>query len=118
MLIGIDLGTTNSAVAIWRDGQSELVPNALGELLTPSAVSIDKGGQTYVGQAALDRTASHPADTATSFKRLMGTEKQARLGGKNYRAEDLSALILMALRDDVAALTGDAPTEAVITVPA
>ena len=118
MLIGIDLGTTNSAVAIWRDGQSELVPNALGELLTPSAVSIDKRGQTYVGQPALDRTASHPADTATSFKRLMGTEKQARLGGKDYRAEDLSALILMALRDDVAALTGEAPTEAVITVPA
>lgn len=118
MLIGIDLGTTNSAVAIWRDGASELVPNALGEYLTPSAVSIEKGGRTFVGQAALDRLASHPADTATSFKRLMGTDKFTRLGGKDYRAEDLSALVLISLRDDVAALTGEAPTEAVITVPA
>lgn len=118
MLIGIDLGTTNSAVAIWRDGVSQLVPNALGEMLTPSAVSIEKGGRTYVGQAALDRLANHPADTATSFKRLMGTDKVTRLGGKDYRAEDLSALVLISLRDDVAALTGEVPTEAVITVPA
>ncbi len=60
MYIGIDLGTTNSAVAIWRDGKSELVPNALGEMLTPSAVSIDESGQTWVGRAALDRLATHP----------------------------------------------------------
>ncbi|MEO7247940.1 MAG: molecular chaperone HscC [Novosphingobium sp.] len=118
MLIGIDLGTTNSAVAVWRDGQSELIANALGDFLTPSAISIEKGGKTFIGAAALDRTASHPADTATSFKRLMGTEKVAQLGGKPYRAEELSALILMSLRDDVAAATGETPTEAVITVPA
>ena len=118
MLIGIDLGTTNSAVASWSDGRAELVPNALGELLTPSAVSIDRQRQTWVGAAALDRMANHPDDTATSFKRLMGTDKLTRLGGKDYRAEDLSALVLMALRDDVAKHTGSVPTQAVITVPA
>jgi hypothetical protein len=118
MLIGIDLGTTNGAVAIWRDGVAELIPNALGDPLTPSAVSIDRLRQTWVGAAALDRMANHPDDTATSFKRLMGTDKLTRLGGKDYRAEDLSALVLMALRDDVAKHTGTVPTEAVITAPA
>jgi len=118
MLIGIDLGTTNSAVAIWRDGEAQLVPNALGELLTPSAVSIAKDGQVWVGRSALDRMAGNPHDTATSFKRMMGTAKTARLGGKDYRAEDLSALVLDALVKDVEALVGERPTEAVITVPA
>ncbi|WP_206245492.1 Hsp70 family protein [Novosphingobium terrae] len=118
MLIGIDLGTTNSAVALWRDGQAQLVPNALGELLTPSAISIDGEGMVHVGTPALDRMSSDPANTAASFKRLMGTSRVTRLRGKDYKAEDLSALILRALRDDVQALTGEAPREAVITVPA
>ncbi|TDW62728.1 molecular chaperone HscC [Novosphingobium sp. PhB55] len=122
MLIGIDLGTTNSAVAIWQGGEAVLVPNALGELLTPSAVSVAAGGQAWIGRSALDRLAAHPQDTATSFKRLMGTAATARLGsrlgGKDYAAEDLSALVLSALAADVEALTGERPTEAVITVPA
>lgn len=118
MLIGIDLGTTNSLVAIWRDGKAELVPNALGELLTPSTVSITPKGQSYVGAAALDRLGAHPDETVTSFKRLMGTDKTVRLAKKDWRAEDLSALVLASLRDDVAAFTGETPTEAVITVPA
>lgn len=118
MIIGIDLGTTNSAVAVWRDGEPVLIPNALGQELTPSAVSIEKGGQTYVGAAALERMAAHPADTATSFKRYMGTDQTVSLGGKSYRAEDLSALVLMALKEDVFQATGEMPTEAVITVPA
>lgn len=118
MLIGIDLGTTNSAVAIWQDGEAQLVPNALGELLTPSAVSLAKDGQVWVGTPALDRTALHPADTATSFKRLMGTQRTARMAGKDYGADDLSALVLESLVRDVQALTGARPTEAVITVPA
>ncbi|PNU05931.1 Hsp70 family protein [Novosphingobium guangzhouense] len=118
MLIGIDLGTTNSAVAIWQGGEAQLVPNALGEMLTPSAVSIAKDGQVWIGTPALDRMATHPADTATSFKRMMGTQRSAKLGGKDYKAEDLSALVLSALARDVEALTGVAPTEAVITVPA
>ena len=119
MLIGIDLGTTNSAVAIWRDGQAELVPNALGELLTPSAVSIAKDGTTYVGAAALDRLATHAAETVTSFKRTMGTQRTVTLGNKrSYTPEDLSSLVLASLRDDVIAATGETPAEAVITVPA
>lgn len=119
MLIGIDLGTTNSAVAIWRDGEAQLVPNALGDFLTPSAVSISRDGTAYVGRAALERYPIHPAETITSFKRMIGTERTVRLGGKGeYRAEDLSALVLASLRDDVAELTGEVPTEAVITVPA
>ncbi|MEL1250763.1 Hsp70 family protein [Aurantiacibacter gilvus] len=120
MLIGIDLGTTNSAVAIWRDGDADLIENALSKVLTPSAVSVDKGGQSWVGQAALDRLATQPSETATSFKRYIGTEHITALGSKRgkWRAEDLSAMVLRALVDDVEAATGTRPTEAVITVPA
>lgn len=118
MLIGIDLGTTNSAVALWKNGEAQLVPNALGALLTPSAVSILPDGTTLVGAAALERMAAKDGATATSFKRFMGTDRKVRLGRKDFSAEDLSALVLMALRDDVTALTGERPTEAVITVPA
>ncbi len=118
MLIGIDLGTTNSAVALWKDGKAQLVPNALGALLTPSAVSVLPDGHTLVGAAALERVALKDGATATSFKRLMGTDRKVRLGRKELSAEELSALVLMALRDDVTAFTGECPTEAVITVPA
>ena len=118
MLVGIDLGTTNSAVALWQDGAPQLVPNALGKELTPSAVSIAKGGQTYVGQAALDRMATHPGDTVTSFKRMIGTASTVTLAGTTLTPEDLSAMVLRSLADDVEAATGERPTAAVITVPA
>lgn len=123
MLIGIDLGTTNSAVALWQadengGGAAQLVPNALGALLTPSAVSVLPDGTTLVGAAALERMAMKDGATATSFKRFMGTDRKVKLGRKEFSAEDLSALVLMALRDDVTAFTGTRPTEAVITVPA
>ncbi len=118
MLIGIDLGTTNSAVALWKDGKATLVPNALGALLTPSAVSIRPDGTMLVGAAALERMAAKDGATATSFKRFMGTDRKVRMGKKDLSAEELSALVLIALRDDVAAFTGERPTEAVITVPA
>ncbi|MBH0114025.1 Hsp70 family protein [Novosphingobium sp. YJ-S2-02] len=118
MLIGIDLGTTNSAVAVWDGGEARLVPNALGALLTPSAVSIDAEDQVWLGTPALDRLAIAPQDTATSFKRLIGTAATASLGGSLYRAEDLSALVLGALVADVEAQCGQRATEAVITVPA
>lgn len=123
MLIGIDLGTTNSAVALWQadengSGAAQLVPNALGALLTPSAVSVLPDGTTLVGAAALERMAMKDGATATSFKRHMGTDRKVKLGRKEFSSEELSALVLMALRDDVTALTGTRPTEAVITVPA
>lgn len=74
-IIGIDLGTTNSLVAVWQDGESRLIPNAFGEYLTPSVVSIEEDGTIYVGKTAKERLASHPEDTASVFKRYMGTAK-------------------------------------------
>jgi molecular chaperone HscC len=118
MIIGIDLGTTNSAVALWDGEAAQLVPNALGQMLTPSAVSVLPDGTTVVGQAALERMAAKDGATQVSFKRYMGTDHKLKLGRNTYSAEELSALVLASLRDDVAAQTGQVPTEAVITVPA
>lgn len=116
--VGIDLGTTNSAIALWQDGAARLIPNALGEVLTPSAVCVRADGTTLVGQAALDRMAIAGDAVATSFKRYMGTDHAVKLGRRDFSAEELSALVLRALCDDAAAATGIRPTEAVITVPA
>lgn len=118
MIIGIDLGTTNSAAAVWRDGQAVLVPNQLGHLLTPSAVSIGEDGEVITGLAARERMASHPDVTATAFKRYMGTKRTARLGKKTFSPEELSALVLRSLKADAEAFLGETVTEAVITVPA
>lgn len=118
MIVGIDLGTTNSAVGVWREGEAQLIPNALGDILTPSAVHVGTDGTVSVGKAALERMALPGTATATSFKRYMGTDRRIRLGKRDYGAEDLSALVLRALCDDVRAATGETPTEAVITVPA
>lgn len=118
MLVGIDLGTTNSAIGIWQDGEARLVPNALGDVLTPSAVAIRPDGTMLTGAAALSRMAMPGEAVATSFKRFMGTDHKVRLHKQSFSAEDLSALVLRALCDDVAAATGERPTEAVITVPA
>lgn len=118
MIIGIDLGTTNSAAAVWRDGQAMLIPNAQGHVLTPSAVSIDSDGGIITGLAARERMASHPDVTATAFKRYMGTRRMATLGTREFSAEELSALILQSLKRDAEAFLGEAVTEAVITVPA
>jgi molecular chaperone HscC len=117
MIIGIDLGTTNSAVAVWRDGRAELIPNRLGQLLTPSAVSVD-GDMIHVGLAARERQATHARDTATAFKRYMGTQRRSNLGGRSFSAEELSAMVLRSLKEDAEAHLGEPVTEAVITVPA
>lgn len=116
--VGIDLGTTNSAIGVWQDGAARLIPNALGEVLTPSAVCVRADGTMLVGQAALDRMAIPGDAVATSFKRYMGTDHQVKLGRRDFSAEELSALVLRALCDDIVAATGTRPTEAVITVPA
>lgn len=118
MIVGIDLGTTNSAVALWDGEAAQLVPNALGQMLTPSAVSVLPDGTTVVGQAALERMAAKDGATQVSFKRYMGTDHKLKLGRNTYSAEELSALVLASLRDDVAAQTGQVPSEVVITVPA
>lgn len=118
MIVGIDLGTTNSLVAAWQDGQSVLIPNGLGDTLTPSCVSLDEDGTVLVGRAARDRLQTHPDRTAAVFKRYMGSDKTLRLGRREFRPEELSALVLKALKADAEAALGQPVTEAVITVPA
>ncbi|WP_219220741.1 molecular chaperone HscC [Variovorax boronicumulans] len=118
MIIGIDLGTTHSLAAVWKDGRPHLVVNALGAYLTPSCVSIDEDGSVLVGQAARDRLQTHPEQTAALFKRYMGSDKTFQLGARSFRAEELSSLVLRSLKADAEAMLGEPVTEAVITVPA
>ncbi|KAA3543426.1 molecular chaperone HscC [Pseudomonas savastanoi] len=118
MIVGIDLGTTNSLVAVWRDGSSELVTNALGETLTPSVVGLDDEGQILVGKAARERLQTHPEKTTALFKRYMGSAQEIRLGSATYRPEELSSLVLKSLKADVERAFGEPVTEAVISVPA
>lgn len=118
MIVGIDLGTTNSLVAVWKDGQAQLIRNGLGEVLTPSCVSLDDDGSVLVGRAARERLQTHPERSAALFKRYMGSSKTVRLGKREFRPEELSALILKSLKADAEAALGEPVTEAVITVPA
>ncbi len=85
MILGIDLGTTNSLVGVWRDGEVTLIPNSLGHVLTPSAVGLGDDRSILVGLAARERLATHPAKTATAFKRYMGTDRLLFVGDKGYR---------------------------------
>lgn len=118
MVIGIDLGTTNSLVSVWRNGRAELIPNSFGEYLTPSVVSFDSDGTVYVGKTAQERLITHPETTFREFKRQMGTECQFVAYGKSYQPQELSALILRQLRSDAEAFLGEPVEEAVISVPA
>ena len=118
MIVGIDLGTTNSLVAVWQEGRARLLPNSLGQTLTPSCVSLDADGSVLVGQAARERLQTHPDRTAAVFKRYMGSHKTLRLGSREFRPEELSALVLKSLKADAEAALGETVTEAVITVPA
>ncbi len=118
MIVGIDLGTTNSAIGVWRGDGPELIPNRMGDLLTPSAVSVSDAGEILVGIAARERQSTHPDRTATAFKRLMGTQQPVPLGRQSYSAEELSAMVLRSLKADAEAFLGEAVTQAVITVPA
>ena len=117
-IIGIDLGTTNSLVAVFEADGPKLVPNALGEVMTPSAVGFGDDGAMLVGRAARDRLLTHPDLTTARFKRYMGTNHEVKLGKKSFRAEELSALVLGSLRADAEAHLGQKVEEAVISVPA
>lgn len=117
-IIGIDLGTTNSLAAVWENGECRLIPNTFGEYLTPSVVSFDTDGTVYVGKVAKERLVTHPNDTAAVFKRFMGTSKIYRLAGKKYKPEELSALVLRRLKEDVEQYLGQEIEEAIISVPA
>ena len=118
MIVGIDLGTTHSLIGRYGDDGPTLFPNPLGQLLTPSVVSLDTGGHALVGQAARDRLISHPGSSVASFKRWMGSDRETRLGDRAFRPEELSALVLRALIADAEAAIGATVTEAVISVPA
>jgi molecular chaperone HscC len=118
MIVGIDLGTTNSLVAAWQEGAATLIPNSLGDVLTPSCVSLDEDGSVLVGRAARERLQTHPDRSAAVFKRYMGSNKTLRLGQREFRAEELSSLVLRSLKADAEAALGMPITEAVITVPA
>jgi len=118
MIVGIDLGTTNSLIAVWKDGTPQLVPNALGKNLTPSAVSLDTDGQILVGMPARERLITHPDRSAAVFKRYMGSNKTLHLGGRIFRPEELSSFVLRSLKADAEAFLGEPVTEAIVTVPA
>jgi len=118
MIVGIDLGTTHSLVAAWLDGAPRLIPNALGGVLTPSCVGLDEDGSILIGEAARERLQTHPQQTASLFKRYMGSPRSVRLGDRDYRAEELSALVLRSLKADAEAFLGEPVTEAIVTVPA
>lgn len=118
MIIGIDLGTTNSLASCFRNCKAEIIPNRLGKHLTPSVVSVDEEGTVYVGETAKERGILHPLETARVFKRSMGTDKQFILGSKSFRAEELSSLVLRSLKEDAEVYLGEEVTEAIISVPA
>lgn len=117
-IIGIDLGTTNSLVSVWEHGRAQLIPNSFGEYLTPSIVSVDTDNTVYVGKIAKERLISHPLETVSVFKRYMGTPKVFMLNEKEYRPEELSALILRRLKEDAENYLCEEVEEAVISVPA
>ena len=118
MIIGIDLGTTNSLVAYFTEEGPKIIPNRLGKNLTPSVVSVDENGQIFVGETARERMLLYPDTAASVFKRSMGSEKEYKLGEKSFKAEELSSFILRALKEDAESFLGEPVEEAVISVPA
>ncbi|WP_428242660.1 Hsp70 family protein [Gynuella sp.] len=117
-IIGIDLGTTNSACGYWKEDGIELIPNRFGEYLTPSVVGIDETGELIVGKFAKARRMVEPAGCAATFKRYMGSRQQVKLGQQVYSPVELSAMVLKSLRDDAEVFLGEPVSEAIISVPA
>ena len=117
-IIGIDLGTTNSCVAVIEGGEAVVIPNAEGARTTPSVVSFKKDGERVVGRVAKQSAVSAPERTISSIKRDMGTDRKVSIDGKAYTPQEISAIILQKLKADAEAYLGDTVTEAVITVPA
>jgi molecular chaperone HscC len=117
-IIGIDLGTTNSLCSIFQDGEPRLIPNSLGEVLTPSVVGILSDGRVVVGSAAKELRVTQPERCISCFKRLMGSDQKVTLTGHTFTPAELSSLVLRSLREDASHFLGVDVTEAVITVPA
>ena len=117
-IIGIDLGTTNSCVAVIEGGEAVVIPNAEGARTTPSVVAFKKDGERIVGRVAKQQAVSAPDRTIASIKRDMGTDRKVTIDGKSYTPQEISAMTLAKLKQDAEAYLGDTVTEAVITVPA
>ena len=117
-IIGIDLGTTNSCVAVMEGGEPVVIPNPEGARTTPSVVGFSKTGERIVGQAAKRQAVTNPERTITSIKRKMGSDYKVSIDGKSYTPQEISAMILQKLKSDAEAYLGEPVTEAVITVPA
>ncbi len=117
-IIGIDLGTTNSCVAVMEGGEAAVIANAEGNRTTPSVVAFAKDGERMVGQVAKRQAVTNPDRTVSSIKREMGTDYKVAVDGKNYTPQEISAMILQKLKADAEAYLGETVTEAVITVPA
>ncbi len=117
-IIGIDLGTTNSCVAVYEGGERVIIPNAQGGRTTPSVVAFTKEGERLVGETAKRQAAVNPERTISSIKRDMGTDRRISIDGKQYSPQEISAMILRQLKSDAETYLGEPVTEAVITVPA
>ena len=117
-IIGIDLGTTNSCVAVMEGGEAVVIPNAEGNRTTPSVVGFSKTGERLVGQVAKRQSVSNPDKTVSSIKRHMGTDFKVRIEDKTYSPQEISAMVLQKLKTDAEAYLGQSVTQAVITVPA
>ncbi|MCM1091889.1 MAG: molecular chaperone HscC [Butyrivibrio sp.] len=118
MIVGIDLGTTNSLVAYFTGEGPRIIPNRLGKNLTPSVVSVDEEGNVFVGETARERMSLYPESVAQTFKRSMGTDRTYNLSGHLFKPEELSSMVLRALKEDAESFLGEEVTEAVISVPA
>ncbi|MFR1051223.1 MAG: molecular chaperone DnaK [Lachnospirales bacterium] len=117
-IIGIDLGTTNSCVAVMEGGEAVVIPNAEGNRTTPSVVAFSKDGERMVGQVAKRQAVTNPDRTVASIKREMGTDHKVSIDGKGYTPQEISAMILQKLKGDAESYLGESVSEAVITVPA
>ena len=117
-IIGIDLGTTNSCVAVMEGGKPVVIPNAEGARTTPSVVAFTKDGERLVGQVAKRQAVTNPDRTVISIKREMGTAHKVNIDGKEYTPQDISAMILSKMKETAEAYLGETVTQAVITVPA
>ena len=117
-VVGIDLGTTNSVVAVMEGAQPVVIPNAEGSRLTPSVVAFTKTGERLVGQLAKRQAVTNPERTIASIKRQMGTDYKVKIDGKDYSPQEISAMVLQKLVNDASTYLGERVTKAVITVPA
>lgn len=117
-VIGIDLGTTNSCVAVMEGGEPVVIPNAEGARVTPSVVAFSKTGERLIGQVAKRQAVTNPERTISSVKRDMGTDRRIKIDDNEYTPQEISAMILMKLKQDAEAYLGETITQAVITVPA